>query len=169
VLRLCVPPCVSHGGPPCRRGQQTAAAPYAPPPPLLRAAAGRQVPATWYSNRVLTSALCPPPADGQYRIAGQGTYAFCAQSCDACAGCTGFGISNNGCWLKKTTGLRALSNSVCYYNPGAFTTTPSSPPPSTAVVVYTSAGPNLDCSGTDLQTCYGCTRPLLLCRRLRAC
>jgi hypothetical protein len=109
---------------------------------------------------VLTSALCPPPADGQYRIAGQGTYAFCAQSCDACAGCTGFGISNNGCWLKKTTGLRALSNSVCYYNPGAFTTTPSSPPPSTAVVVYTSAGPNLDCSGTDLQTCYGCTRPL---------
>jgi hypothetical protein len=71
------------------------------------------------------------------------------------------GISNNGCWLKKTTGTYALANSQCYLSPAAaVVVAPKPPPPSTAVVVYTSAGPNLDCSGTDLQTCYGCTRPL---------
>jgi ribosomal protein L14E/L6E/L27E len=51
---------------------------------------------------------------GQYSIPGQGTYDFCAKSCDNCSGCTGFGISNNGCWLKKTTSTHGLTNSKCY-------------------------------------------------------
>jgi len=66
---------------------------------------------------------------GQYRIAGQGTYAFCAQSCDACSGCTGFGISNNGCWLKRTSGIHALTNSQCWLAPSAMAALPSPPPP----------------------------------------
>ena len=79
---------------------------------------------------------------GQYSIAGQGTYAFCAQSCDACAGCTGFGISNNGCWLKATTGTYQLSNSQCWLKSSpAATTTVAQTKTTTTVATTIKAAP----------------------------
>jgi hypothetical protein len=65
------------------------------------------------------------------------------------------GISNNGCWLKKTTGTYALANSQCYLSPAAAVVVAPKPPPPPPTVVYQSAGSNVDCSGTDLQSCYG--------------
>jgi hypothetical protein len=49
-----------------------------------------------------------------YGIGISGNFSFCVSSCNGCAGCTGFGISNNGCWLKAVTGSSPLSSSQCY-------------------------------------------------------
>jgi hypothetical protein len=59
-----------------------------------------------------------------YGLSGQ--LSFCTQSCISCNGCTGFGISNNGCWLKAVTGTVSLSGSQCY----RLQSSPPLPPPS---------------------------------------
>lgn len=49
---------------------------------------------------------------------GAGQLSNCSAYCDACAGCTGFGISNGGCWLKTVNtwypATTPLANSQCY-------------------------------------------------------
>jgi hypothetical protein len=65
---------------------------------------------------------------GYGQVSGYGTYEACAASCDACVGCTGFGLSNSGCWMKATTGVNSVSGSVCWRSgTGTVAAAPPSP------------------------------------------
>jgi len=107
---------------------------------------------------------------GNTGIAGQGTLAFCGRMCDNCAGCTGFDISHNGCWLKNISGPSTVyAGAQCYVLSSLVSTAqiqPPSPPrapsPPTPPGVYRSTisvpldltpisgAPNLMVNGTGI-------------------
>jgi hypothetical protein len=66
---------------------------------------------------------------GYGQNAGTGTLAACSNACTACAGCSGFGLSNSGCWMKAVTGTTTLSGSTCYTAAGIPPLSPPTPPP----------------------------------------
>jgi hypothetical protein len=100
---------------------------------------------------------CPGYGQG---FSGAGQFDTCAQYCDGCAGCSGFGISNTGCWLKIVSGTHALSNSVCWQKsaPAATVTTPVAASPAITVApapVVTTASAPVVAASVSASTCNG--------------